>query len=98
MKKTILFLSIIASVISAKSQYFYTYSSTPDSAAIYMNGVYKCHTPCKTKFFWKEAINDKIVIELKAPGYEVLKDSLTEKPKRIPKNIKATLKPAIPKN
>ncbi|KAA3652247.1 MAG: hypothetical protein DWP98_01510 [Bacteroidetes bacterium] len=97
MKNTFLLLIIIFFCQNVYSQYYYTYSSTPDSANIYMNGVFKCQAPCKVKFNWKEAIDDKILIELKVDGYEVLKDSLIERPKRIPKIIKATLTPAIPK-
>ena len=47
-----------------------------------MNGVFKCQAPCKVKFNWKEAIDDKILIELKVDGYEVLKDSLIERKNR----------------
>lgn len=94
----IILLSIFSCIsILVNAQYYYTYNSSPDSAAIYINGKYKCHSPCKTKFFWNEAIDDKIVIELKAPGFEVYKDSLTTRPKRIPKYINITMKPALPK-
>lgn len=84
------------SIIGVNAQYYYTYNSSPDSAAVFINGNYQCNTPCKTKFFWNQAVNDKIVIEFKKPGFEVYKDSLTSRPKRVPKYQNITLEPELP--
>ena len=79
MNKLFLIIVVLFS-LSANGQFHYDLYSIPDSATVFVNGEQTCITPCRTKFYWKDRVDDKMIFTLKVPGYETWADTLTEKP------------------
>ncbi len=78
------------------AQFRYTFRSTPDSIPVRINGVEKCTKPCSVNFYWKDATDNKIVFEMKSPGFAVWKDSLTQKPSKFNFYANEMLKRKLP--
>ena len=78
-KITFIYILFILSS-TAFGQFQYRFISSPDSAAVFMNGEIKGYTPCKVSFFWRQAIDKKITFEVKSDGYKNWKKEITEKP------------------
>lgn len=68
---------------TASAQFYYTITSSPDAAQVYMNGEYLGNTPYRVKFYWHKYRNEKINIEVKSLGYKTWNDSLESKPSKL---------------
>ena len=89
MKNLLFILMAILFSLSAKAQFFYDIYSVPDGASVFVNGELTCVTPCRTKFFWKDNVDGKMIFGVKAPGYKDWGDTLTEKPYKF--NLEKTV-------
>ena len=96
MNKLFLILIIALFSLSANGQFRYDLYSVPDSAAVFVNGEQTCVTPCRTKFYWKDRVDDKMIFTVKSPGYETWGDTLTEKPYKFDFLQTAKLKRKLP--
>lgn len=88
-------LLIVINVIfltQLKAQFVYTLFSYPDSAAVYKNGKLVCTTPCKVKYYWREAQNNKLVFKVEKEGFESWADTLHKKPNEFDKYNSIDLK------
>jgi small nuclear ribonucleoprotein (snRNP)-like protein len=86
MKKFKLLLSVlILCSVAVHGQFHYDIKTTPDSAIVSVNGIVKCATPCVIKYRWRDAINDKIVFEIKSEDYKTWSDTLRKKPRSFDK-------------
>lgn len=87
MKIKILLIAFCSSVISANAQFHYDIKTSPDSALVYVNGVLECATPCLVKYRWKDAVNEKMVFEVKSEGYKTWGDTIVKKPRYFDKML-----------
>jgi S1-C subfamily serine protease len=98
MKKSILIVFVIyLSTTSIQGQYRYSITSTPDSSEVWINNQLRYYTPCEFNFFWREAKNKVMIIEVKHSGFETWSDSITQKPKNLYFDKKISLKRDIPR-
>lgn len=65
------------------AQFEYEFTSSPDSATVFLNGEEECKTPCKVRFFWRDAIDGSISFEVKEPGFKPWYDTITSKPAQL---------------
>jgi len=82
-------------MIGAKAQFRYKFTSLPDSSEVKLNGEIKCHTPCRLKFYWKEAIDDKLVFSVSHPNYKSWSDTIRKKPRDFDQSNRIELEPKI---
>lgn len=66
--------------LQVSGQFHYTFRSEPSGAQVTLNGEPRCTTPCAVKYRWNEAKNDRLLFEVKAPGYRTWSDTLDKKP------------------
>lgn len=92
MKHLLLFIGISLFCLSAKAQFIYSLQSTPDSAAVLINGKEECRTPCEFPFYWKTYKSDQLVIEIAEKGFQNWSDTLNTKPSKLNFEVNAELK------
>ena len=92
MKNLLLIITLIGCSATSFSQFHYSLDSKPNSATVYVNGVEECVTPCVVKYRWKENIDGKIVISMKADGFKTWADTIREKPLYLDKSELAYMK------
>lgn len=95
MKKALLISSILLLSIITKAQFRHTFTSFPDSAKVLKNGVLECHTPCRVKWFWRDAEDDKMVFSVEADGFKTWSDTLRNKPFDFDEHEYIDLEPAF---
>lgn len=76
---------------SADAQFHRVVSSEPDSAEVFVNGNKRCNTPCTVKYRWKDAVDGRIIVEVKEQGWRPWSDTISAKPKRLDEFTKARL-------
>jgi S1-C subfamily serine protease len=82
---------------TAQGQFKYTFTSTPDSAEVFMNGQSQCHTPCHVNYYWKASkATGNIVFEIKANGFQTWSDTIESKPKEFTELSRVSLDNDIP--
>lgn len=89
------FLSIALLLLSQSiyAQFSYTFNSFPDSAEVYVNDKFECYTPCRVNYFWRDAVDGKLVFSLKAEEYQSWADTLRSKPNSFYQSEKVFLEP-----
>lgn len=81
----------------AFAQFSAIITSVPDSAKVLVNGQEVGHTPIDHRFYWRQAVNGRMVIEVAAPGYKSWSDTLDHKPKRLDMSYSVHLDRDLPK-
>ena len=89
------FLSILVS-ITGYGQFHYTFTSTPDSARVEVNGEKECYTPCRVSYFWKNAENGKMMFNVSSEGFKPWTDSILKKPMEFDLKESLTLERDLP--
>lgn len=97
MRRATIFPLGIILCLPVSAQFKATIRSTPDSAVVRLNGSERGHTPCATTFFWRNAQEGMIVIEVSAPGYRTWRDTLDHKPMRLDLDYSVRLERDPPK-
>ena len=86
-KIKLLFIALFFSSFTVQSQFHYDIKTTPDSALVFVNGKIECTTPCIVKYRWKDAVNNKMVFEVKSDGYKTWGDTINNKPRSFDKIV-----------
>lgn len=94
MKKILLISTVLLLTISVKSQFRHTFTTFPDSARVLKNGVLECYSPCRVNWFWRDAVNDKLVFSVEAEGFKTWSDTLRQKPFDFDEHEYLELEPA----
>jgi S1-C subfamily serine protease len=81
----------------AHGQFRTIITCSPDSAIVLVNGKARCNTPCGLDYFWRDAVDGKIVISVEASGYEPWTDTITEKPDQLDDRERISLTRKLPK-
>jgi len=96
--KKLFFLNCLIAFAALKlhAQFRYTLTSLPDSAEVRLNGELKGYTPYRLNFFWRNAIDGKLVVSINKEGYKSWSDTIVKKPMNWDFREKAYLKPSFP--
>lgn len=81
--KTLALIFIVLSPYFIFSQFRYKIFSNPDSAHVKLNNKTVAQTPCYVDFYWRDAVDDKIIISVEKEGYEDWADTIFQKPKQF---------------
>lgn len=79
-----------------RAQFHRIFTSTPDSAQVYVNGRPTCTTPCVASYRWGQALNGQLSFSVEAAGYEPWTDTIREKPHEFDDRQRITLTRIIP--
>lgn len=96
MGKVILAFIFIHYYFIGLGQFQYTITSDPDSVMVMVNNKEECYTPCRVKYYWKQAENGMMVFSVKSDGYDLWSDTLTEKPVDFDIKKRVVLKQTLP--